>query len=426
MKKLIAMLLALVMVLGLAACGQPAAPAATEAPKAETPAATEAAPAAPEKIALKVWGPQEDQADENSFLPVACAKFNEAHPEWDITFVFEVCAEGDAGTMVTKDPSAAADVYMFANDQLGTLLQANAIARLGGAALDQVKADNSETMVASVTSGEGVYGVPFTGNTWFMYYDKSVYTEEDIKSLDAMMAKKPVAFEVTNAWYLPAFYFAAGGTMFGETGTDGAAGVTFGGEVGAAATTYIANALAAGTLIEAGGGAGMDALRNGTVGAVFSGTWDAANVKDALGDNYAAAQLPCITIDGAEKQMLSFSGSKAFAVNPNSQHMEAAVALAAWLGSAEMQELHFDLRNGEVIPCATALLSNEKFAANPAAVAQNDTIANTSFLQPSIPEMGAYWGPGADMGKALVNGEVTADNAAEMADAWNASLNGGL
>ena len=404
MKKIIALVLVLVMALSLfAGCGKKA-----------------------EKMTLKVWGPNEDQATEESFLQVACAKFNEAHPEWDIEFVFEVCAEGDAGTMVTKDPSAAGDVYMFANDQLGTLLQANAIARLGGAALEQVKADNSETMIASVTSGEGVYGVPFTGNTWFMYYDASVYTAEDIKSLDAMMAKKPVAFEVTNAWYLPAFYFAAGGTMFGENGTDGAAGVTFGGEVGAAATTYIANALAAGTLVEAGGGAGMDALRNGAVGAVFSGTWDAANVKDALGDNYAAAQLPCITINGEEKQMLSFSGSKAFGVNPNSQHMEAAVALAAWLGSAEMQELHFDLRNGEVIPCATSLLANEKFAQNPAAVAQNDTIANTSKLQPSIPEMGNYWGNAESMGKALVNGDVTVENAAEKADEWNKSLNGGL
>ena len=404
MKKIIALVLVLVMALSLfAGCGKKA-----------------------EKMTLKVWGPNEDQATAESFLPVACAKFNEAHPEWDIEFVFEVCAEGDAGTMVTKDPSAAGDVYMFANDQLGTLLQANAIARLGGDALAQVQADNSETMIASVTSGEGVYGVPFTGNTWFMYYDASVYTAEDIKSLDAMMAKKPVAFEVTNAWYLPAFYFAAGGTMFGETGTDGAAGVTFGGEVGAAATTYIANALAAGTMIEAGGGAGMDALRNGTVGAVFSGTWDAANVKDALGDNYAAAQLPCITINGEQKQMLSFSGSKAFAVNPNSAHMEAAVALAAWLGSAEMQELHFDLRNGEVIPCATALLSNEKFSANPAAVAQNDTIANTSFLQPSIPEMGNYWGNAESLGKALANGEVNADNAAELTETWNTGLNGGL
>ena len=401
MKKIIALLLACIMIVGLfAGCGKKT-----------------------EQITLTVWSPQEDQADENSFLQQATAKFAEAHPEWEITWNFGVCGEGDAGTMVTQDPAAAADVYAFANDQLGTLLQANAIARLGGAALEQVKADNSETMVASVTSGDGVYGVPYTGNTWFMYYDASVYTEDDIKSLDAMMAKAPVAFPVTNTWYMPAFFFANGGTMFGD-GTDGTAGITFGGEAGAAATMYVANALAAGTMIDDAGGAGMDALRNGKVSALFSGTWDAKNVADALGENYAAAQLPCITIDGAEKQMYSFSGSKAFAVNPNSANMKAATALAAWLGSAEMQELHFDLRNGEVIPCATSLLADAKFSANPAAVAQNDTIANTSKLQPSIPEMGNYWGNADPMGKALANGEITAENAAEQTETWNAGING--
>ena len=422
MKKIIALLLVLAMALSLAACGQPAEAPKAEAPAADAPAAEAPAAEAPVAISLKVWGPQEDQADANCFLPVACEAFDEAHPEWDITFTYEVCAEGDAGTMVTKDPSAAADVYMFANDQLGTLLQANAIARLGGDVLAQIEADNSETMVASVTSGDGVYGVPFTGNTWFMYYDKSVYTEEDIKSLDAMMAKKAVAFPVTNTWYLPAFFFANGGTMFGD-GTDGAAGITFGGEAGAAATTYVANALAAGTMIDDANGAGLDGLRNGTLGAIFSGTWDAKNVEEALGENYGAAQLPCITINGEEKQLMSFSGSKAFGVNPNSANMKAASALAAWLGSAEMQKLHFDLRNGEVIPCNAALLATAEFSANPAALAQDATIANTSKLQPSIPEMGNYWGNAESLGKALANGEVNADNAAELNEKWNAGIN---
>ena len=428
MKRIIALLLVLVMSLGLIACGQ----APESKPEAATEAATEAAPeatneaapenAAPEAFTLKVWGPQEDQATAESFLPVACAKFNEAHPEWDIEFVFEVCAEGDAGGQVTKDPSAAADVYMFANDQLGTLLQANAIARLGGDALAQVQADNSETMVASVTSGEGVYGVPFTGNTWFMYYDKSVYTEEDIKSLDAMMEKKTVAFPVTNTWYVPSFFFANGGTMFGD-GTDGAAGITFGGEAGAAATAYIANALAAGKMIDDASGAGMDGLRKGTIGAIFSGTWDAKNVEEALGENYAAAQLPCVPINGEQKQMYSFSGSKAYGVNPNSAHMKAATALAAWLGSAEMQDLHFELRSGEVIPCNAALLATDEYSSNVAAVAQNDTIANTSKLQPSIPEMGAYWTNAESLGKALANGEINDANAADMTEKWNAGIN---
>ena len=103
--------------------------------------------------------------------------------------------------------------------------------------------------------------------------------------------------------------------------------------------------------------------------------------------------------------------------------MKAASALAAWLGSAEMQELHFDLRNGAVIPCHNTLLTNEKFSANPAAVAQNDTIANTSVLQPSIPEMGNYWANAGSMGSALANGEINADNAQEMTDKWNDGLN---
>ena len=428
MKKIIALLLVVVMALGLIACGQApesAAPAATEAAPAATeaaPAATEAAPAA---ITLKVWGPQEDQADENSFLPVACEKFDEAHPEWDIEFVFEVCGEGDAGNNVTKDPTAAGDVYAFASDQLGTLRQANAIARLGGAALDQVMnanyGDAQDLVILSVSDSEGaVYGVPFTPNTWFMYYDKSVYTEEDIKSLDAMMAKKPVAFPITNTWNLPAFYFAVGGTMYGN-GTDASQGVMFGGETGAAATKYIANAVANGTMFDDANGAAKDMIKNGQIGAMFSGTWDAKNLSDILGENYGAAQLPCITVDGKECQLKAFNGTKAYAANPNSANLQAATALAAWLGSAEMQKLHYEIRNGEVIPVDVSLA--DLYASNPAAIAQENTMAYTSTLQPNITEMGNYWANAGAMGTALANGEINDGNALDQTNAWNDGLN---
>lgn len=63
MKKLIAMLLALVMVFGLVACGGSSEPAATEAPKADAPAAE--APAAPEATGKVYWlnfKPESDEA----------------------------------------------------------------------------------------------------------------------------------------------------------------------------------------------------------------------------------------------------------------------------------------------------------------------------------------------------------------------------
>ena len=424
MKKIFALLLALCMVLSLAACGAKTdAPTEkpTETKAADAPASTEA-PAEVKDITLKVWGPQEDQVDASSWLPTMCEQFNAEHPEWNITFVYEVCPEGDAGKNVTQDPSAAADVYMFANDQLGTLIQANAIAQLGGSYLDAVVADNSDSMIASVTGTDGgVYGVPFTGNTWFMYYDTSVFTEDDIKSLDTMLEKGKVSFPLTNSWYIASFFFANGGTIFGDAGIDAAAGVDFGGEKGTAVTEYLVNLYSNPNFVVDADGSGLAGLRDGSVNVLFSGTWDASAVREALGDNFGAAQLPTVTINGEAKQLQSFAGSKAIGVNPNCQNMQAAVALAVYLGSADAQLAHYEMRG--IIPTSLALTSDPAIQADAVALAQANTIANTSVVQPSIPEMNNYWTPAENFGKAIVSGEVTLDNAAEKADALNSALN---
>ena len=403
--------------LGLAACGEDKGTAASVASSASTAASSVAV----KDVALKVWGPQEDQADDASWLPTTCKQFQTEHPEWNITFTYEVCPEGDAAKNVAPDPTAAGDVYFFANDQIGTLVDANAISELGRDALTQIQNDNSETMVKSVTGADGgVYGVPFTGNTWFMYYDKSAFTADEIKSLDAMLAKGKVAFPLTNSWYIASFFVANGCTLFGADGNDAAAGIDFGGDKGAAVTKYLVNMVANANFVNDADGAGIAGLRDGSIKAIFSGTWDAASVKEALGDNYAAAQLPTITIDGAEKQLRSFSGSKAIAVNPNCANPEVAVALAAYLGSADAQKSHYEMRN--IIPCVNSLLTDATISADPAAVAQNNTIANTSILQPTISEMGNYWTPAENFGKSIYNKEVTEANAAEKTEAFNASF----
>ena len=419
MKKIIAMLLACLMVVGVMAACAPAAQ--------ETPGTTTTGNAEPQDITLTVWGPQAELGENNEgWLPQWCEKFNEAHPEWNITFKYEVCGEGDAGATVTKDPTVAGDVYFFANDQLGTLLQANAIARLGGDTLKQVQDDNTAEIVASVTNGEGVYGVPFTTNTWFMYYDKSVFTEDDAKSLDKMLevaADKGVkiAFPLTTGWYFGSFYAANGGTFFGD-GTDAAAGIQFGGANGVAVTNYLVDLVKNPAFINDTADAGKAGLKDGTVAAIFSGTWDAKNVKDALGENWAATTPPCITIGGEQKQLLSFGGSKAIAVNPNTKNAQAASALAAFLGSADAQLAHYEF-NGTA-PVSTSLMANNAdIAADVSVKAAVDTVGTTSVVQPSLPEMGAYWGAAEAMANAIVNGEVTHDNAEQKTADFNTSLN---
>ena len=427
MKKIIALLLVLVMALGLFACGV-AAPAATEPaatePAATEPAATEPATTEPEAITLKVWAPQEDQVDENSWLIQVEKKFEEAHPEYKITWDNGVCPEGDAKTMVTTDPTAAADVYMFANDQLGALIDAGALAKLGGSYLDQVKNAVSVTYQNTVTHIDGgIYGFPVAPNTWFMYYNKDLLTEEDVKSLEACLAKGEVAFETTNSWYLPAFFFANGCTLFGETGADAAAGVQFGGEAGYAAMARVVELVNNEPNFKNGAdGYGNAGLKDGTVAAYFSGSWDYNGLYEALGDDLGAVAPPTVEINGEAKQLKSYAGSKAVGVNPNTANPKAAMQFAAFLASADSQLLRFQLRN--ITPAVTALGENPEVAASIVAVAENATMASASVAQPTIPEMGNVWTPVADMGTNILTGNVTAENVEEMVDAMVELLNG--
>ena len=433
MKKLIALLLACMMVFGLVACsgaetadttaaaGGDTTPADTT-PADTTPADTTPAEVVAEDITMTVWGPQAELGENNDgWLPQMCEAFDEAHPEWNITFEYVVCGEGDAGNKVTQDPTAVGDVYFYANDQLGTLLQANAIARLGGDVEAQVKADNSEFMVNSVSSEGALYGVPFTPNTWFMFYDKSVFSEEDVKSLETMLEKGKVSFPLTTGWYFGSFYAANGGTFFGD-GTDASKGIDFSGEKGVAVTNYLVELIKNENFVIDADGAGMAGLRDGSVSAYFSGTWDTANVKEALGDNWAATVAPSYTINGEAKQLAPFGGSKAIGVNPNTAYPKAASLLAAYLGSKEAQLAHFEF-NGTA-PCHLALVAeSEAVQADFAAVACANTVAQVAIIQPSIPEMGAYWGAAEAMAKAIVNGEVTAENAEAKTEEFNTSLN---
>ena len=409
MKKIIAMLLAVAMVCGLCAV---------------TAAADDVT-----ELTLKVWAPQEDQANADSWLQQMEAKFEEAHPEYKITWINEVCGEDKAKDEVSKDPAAAADVYMFANDQLGDLLACQGIARLGGAYLEQVQNDNGAAMIDSVTGTDGnVYGFPMAANTWFCYYNKDVYTEEDVKSLDTMLEKGVVAFPTMNSWYIGSFFFANGATVFGPNGNDAAAGVVFGEDNGLASLETILSMVSNPNYRTDDAGLGKSGLMSGEVAAYFSGSWDYDNLKEALGDKLGACQLPTVTINGEAKSLKSFAGSKAVGVNPHaSEHgaMKPAMQFAAFLASAEGQLLRYEVRSA--IPVATALAEDPTIASDIVAVAILDTIANTSVLQPTLPEMGNWWTPIETLGRNIVAGEVTADNGADsLVKTLDVINNGGL
>ena len=374
-----------------------------------------------EQVRLMVWSPSEDQSkDSGEWLQTCCERFAELHPEWDITFVYGVADEASAAGTVSQDPDASADVFMFANDTLTTLTDAGALAKFGGKYADQILATNSETLTDSLTLDDYLYGVPFTTNTWFMYYDKSVFSEEDVKSLDTMLEKGVVSFPFTNSWYLPAFYFGNGCTLFGD-GTQEELGADFGGENAVEVTNYLIDLYNNPNFVVDADGSGIAGLRDGSINAMFTGSWDAASIKEILGDNMGVAALPTYTLNGEEKQMYAYAGSKAIGVNSHSEYMVQAIELAIYLGSAEAQQLHYELRN--VIPCNTELLADPAIASDLVVAAQNDTFDNTSVLQPFVASMSNCWTPVENLGKGIRSGTVTHENAAEQTVAMNDAMN---
>ena len=343
-------------------------------------------------ITLSVWAPQEDQAKDTNWLGKVEENFAKAHPEYNITWKNDVVSEGDASKQVSTDPSAAADVYMFASDQLGVLMDAKAIGQLGTDAEKQVKEQNGDLEVDSVTGTDGkLYGVPYTDNTWFMYYNKSKITEDEAKDFDTILSKAKVAFSLQNSWYINGFY--DGLSLFGEKGNDADAGMVFPKD-GADITSYLVDVVANPNFSNDDGASGLAAIKDGSADVLFSGTWSAKDVKEALGDNYAA--------------------TKAAAYNPNAKNPKAAAQFAAYLGSTEAQKLHYEMR---AIPPTDKSLS-DLTTDDIAAKAQSDTMANTALLQSGLSGMNDWWTPAETFGKALVNKEITKDNAAAKYQDW--------
>ena len=314
--KLVALLMAMVLVMGsMTACGskeEADTSGTTDTSDTSNTTSDDTTSADPIDVELTVWAPQEDQKDYSdkdpkygsSLIEYMCNAFNDAHPEWNIEFKYAVCPESDAYKELSKDAAAGADVFMYAGDQVASLVNNGIALPLLG--LDEVVANNTEIAMQSVTMKDSVYGIPFTPNTWFMYYDKSKYSEEEVKSLDTMMAKDiegckyNFAIDADNGWYNGGFFYAAGCTVFqDEDGKENLDKCTFNDENGFAAGKAMLDLINNKKfLCDDDSQVALSNMKKGNCAAFCGGTWNAADVKKALGDNYAATKLPEITIRG--------------------------------------------------------------------------------------------------------------------------------
>ena len=392
MKKLLAFALAAMMLFGLAASGL----------------------AEGETVTLKVWGSQEDQ----ELLGVLVENFKAANPDttWDISL--GVVGEPDAKARYLEDPAAAADVFAFSNDQLLDLVNADALYEVTRN-LDAIVAANSAGSIESATLDGVLYGYPMTAdNGYFLYYDKSVLSEEDVQTLDSILAKaneagKKVFMDVSNGWYIASFFLGAGCTL--GLDENGKQTCDFNNEAGVAAGEAIRAFTAPAFLT------GDDSVLTGGMGdticAGVSGTWNAAAIQEKLGENYAACKLPTFTLNGEQVQMSSFIGTKLIGVNTQTAHPVEAMMLAEFLTNEEAQQLRFEMR--EIGPSNSNVAASEEVQANIALAALAEQ-SQYGVSQKYV--LGNFWTPSEAFGLAMEN--QSTDDMQSLLDSMVAQITG--
>ena len=337
------------------------------------------------------------------------ADFN-ASNEFGFTFnaTIEAVSEADAATQMITDVEAGGDIYCFAQDQFARLVQAGALDALGVKASETVIANNDAGTVAAATSGEQLYAYPLTAdNGYFMYYDKSVIPEEDVDSLEKLIAdceaaQKYFAFEMqSSAWYLASFFFATGCHSVWQTDDEGAfisVDDTFNSDKGLIAVKGMKKLVDSPYHLSAGG---ADQF-NQNAAILVSGTWDFAKVEEYLGDNMGVTDLPSFEVDGTEYHLGSFNGCKLLGVKPQVDEMKGAAIhkLAQYLTGAQCQMERFEaLAWG---PSNVEDQASEAVQANPGLAA---LIKQAPYSVPQGQIHGSWWDIAKVIGDDVKNAE---------------------
>lgn len=365
-------------------------------------------------VTLTVWAEEANWEMLNKMID----SFKEAHAgeaEFEITLV----QESDANTkdVLLADVYNGADIFPFADDQLNSLVAAGALAPVPNA--DEIKEVNLEDAVAAASINDTLYAYPMTAdNGYFMYYDKRYFTEEDVKTLDGMLAVaeaagKKLTMEWSSGWYLYAF--------FGNTGMEfgiNEDGVTnycnWNTTEGSVKGTDVAQAL-----LDIAASPGFESrtdtdflvgVQDGSVIAGVSGVWNEVEIRKAWGNNYGAVKLPTYTCAGKQIQMSSFKGYKMMGVNYYSEHKEWALKLADWFTNEENQTLRFMERSqGPSNKNAAASDAVSKVPAIQAVIAQSEF----GVLQ----RVGnSFWAPFTEFGETMAAGNPKGKDLQELMD----------
>lgn len=409
MKKLLAMLLTGVMLLGLVACG-----ATEEAPaEAETPAATEEAPAeeaeSAEEAVIHYWAQWSENEVQAEVLKAAIARFEEKNPgvtvevNWAGREVREILRTSiDSGTQI--------DIVESGYDQI--------VSNLGEEYLMDItqymegsdfEAAISDSMVAFsksfVSDGESWYYIPAQPFVGTIYYNAAIFEEAGIEAqptnwaefMDVCQKIKDAGYDplTIDDAYLPTLYgtylaSAKGVEWFTELMTTKDATLWDDPMILQMAKDYAALSengyFAASTGSNVFPAAQNGELALGTAAMYYNGSWLPNEVASITGDDFQWGAMFFPAPEGSVYPYTTYTtGCQFYGVTKGCEHPELAVALLEEFTSVETQQALADeaqcvpVIDGIELPANLACVGELTAASTDAFVWQGATATDTEI-----------------------------------------------
>ncbi len=364
-------------------------------------------------INLVIWCAAEDE----ELVSQITSSFKKEYSSQDFNITYKPQSESNCTDALMADLENGADVFIFADDQLNTLVAAGALEPVENA--EHARKANLPESVLAASVNDTLYALPLTAdNGYFLYYNKKYFTEKNIKSLDSILDiaaqhGKKFSMEWSSGWYVYSFFGNTGLTV--GLNDDGITNYcTWNSKKGKIKGTDVAKAML--KISRHPGFTNTDdagflkGVKNNKIIAGVNGIWNSVALEKAWGKNFGAARLPLYTCAGQQVQMASFSGYKLVGVNAYSEEKEWAAKLAEWISNEENQKRRFIMRGQG--PSNINAAASEEVQSSPAIAALLEQ-SGFSCLQRIG---GNFWEPVTAFTEDMLSGSQPGENLQEKLD----------
>ena len=407
MKKLFAMLLAVMMIFGCTAMAE-------------------------EKVVLSIYA---QYADDDTKVPYdyAVEKLAEAYPNVELELIVQ--AQDDGATLLSLAAAGnLPDIYQTGSGIFSTLRQSNQMM-----VLDEVAQKTGftskvyETCKEFLYSADGhIYAFPYAGHEYvLLYVNKALFdqygleiptTYDELKACAEVFNANgivPLALFAQEGWNAAAMYdivatrYNAGGIKALDTG---AAKITDEAYVNAA--NVVADLAQAGVFQTGATSTNYDQASemflNGKAAMFINGQWYIPDATKALGDNCIWIAYPSYDEESYEASKTAYAGSgsvSGYAVNPDSANADLAAEVAAFI-SEKYCEAKITLRSSPLVALDVGMTNENLDPMMQELVATIPTMTSTTaftwgLTNATFTEAIGTWS------QALISGEYTAEEVIE-------------